>query len=630
MLLTKMRSGIFSYLFLGFLVMAAAGLIMMDWTGSYSGTGGSTNVAVVGGDPIGSIEFDRVARRMIRSQQMDANLAYKAGLIDQILEMQIMDMLLQKAARDYGVIVEDKIVAKQIKTMLAPMVKQAGASEREVLSRILQSQGMSEADLVNNLRGDLERNVLRNAVAQPLYVPNVMAQDLYAYQNETRSADAVLISFDNMKIETPDDVDLASYFDKVKGQYTEPESRSFKIAVLKPDDFGNKVEVSDKQVRDYYDQNEASFKADERRLIQQVVTDDQEKAKQIAKLANETKSLEKAVKEVNGDTKSISTETGYERAGLPPQLAEPVFTTPENTFVGPIKTALGYHVIYVKKKQEAQVQPFDDVKANIKKELLHNEKADQIFETTTLIEDRLASGEPLDELAKEMNLAVTEIKDARLSSQDIAGLKSFGEDETTILNAAFTASEGEATPLAELKDGRMFTVHVNGITAKRQKELKEVRADVVKGWTEEQRRFKVGEAVSKALDQLDTKKATLADIAKANGTKVQTFADLKRTNENPPAGLTQGNLKQIMTAGKGMNIVMPTDKGILVGHVTAIKPLAKAPEAKELIETKDKLSADISQENLLSFVDELQRKYKTVKNQKLLEQMYGQTADQGL
>ena len=107
---------------------------MMDWTGSYSGTGGSTNVAVVGGDPIGSIEFDRAARRIIRTQQMDTDLAYKAGLIDQILEMQIMDMLLQKAARDYGVIVEDKLVAKQINTMLEPMAAQAGGNKKEVLA----------------------------------------------------------------------------------------------------------------------------------------------------------------------------------------------------------------------------------------------------------------------------------------------------------------------------------------------------------------------------------------------------------------------------------------------------------------------------------------------------------------
>jgi peptidyl-prolyl cis-trans isomerase D len=630
MLLTKMRSGIFSYLFLGFIIMAAAGLIMMDWTGSYSGTGGSNNVAVVGKDAIGSVEFDRTARRIIRSQQIDTDLAYKAGLIDQILEMKIMDMLLQKAARDYGVIVEDALVAKQISTMLEPMAAQSGSTKKEVLTRILQSQGMSEADLVSNLRGDMERSVLRTAVTQALYVPNAMAQDLYAYQHESRTAEAVLIAFDSMKVSEPDDVDLGTYFDKVKTQYTEPESRSFKIAVLNPDDLGGKIEISDKEVRAYYDQNRESFKSNERRLLQQAVIDNEQKATDILKQAKDKKSLKDAVKAVTGDTKAFSNDSGYERAGLPAQLADPVFSAEENSYIGPIKTPLGYHVIYVKTKQPAQIQPFEDLKESIKRELSHTRKADDIFEATSLIEDRLAAGEPLEDLAKEMGMTVSSAKDVRMSTRDIPALKPFGEDETAILNTAFSASEHEATPLAELKDGRMYTVRVDTIKPKRQKELKEVKADVIKGWTEEQRRKQVGAAATKALDELDNKKSTLADIAKANNTTVQTFADIKRTSEKPPAGLTEGNLKQIMTTGKGINIVMPTDKGILVGHVTAIKPVAKTPTAQELTETKEKLGADTSQENLLSFVDELQKKYKTVKNQKLLERMYGQSADQGL
>lgn len=629
MLLSKMRSGIFSYIFLGCLTLGTIGLVLMDWTGSYRNGGGSNDVAVVGGDKIGTLEFDRMARRVIRSQKMDAQTAYQSGIIDQILEMQVMDMLMQKAARDYGVSVDDKHIASQINTMLEPMAKQAGLPKKDVLARVLQSQGMSEGELVQNLRADLERGILRNAVAQNYYVPNVMASDLYAYQQESRTVNAVVVSFDSIKPAEPDDVDLAAYFDKVKELYTEPESRSFKMAVLNPDDFGKKVEISDKEVRAYYDQHQDTFKAQERRLLQQAVVDTQAKAEEILKAAKDKKvSLQDAVKKVTGDTKAFQADSGYEQAGLPAQLAQPIFAAPENSYVGPLKSPLGYHVIFVKTKQAAQIQPFDTVKENIRKDLMHDKKADEIFQATNSIEDRLASGESFEDLSKELGLTVLTMKNIRMSTRDIPELKPYGDDEITILQTAFTLPENESSPLAELKDGRMYAIRVDDIKTKRQKELKEVKADVIAAWKRDEQKKKAGEAVSKALDQIDAKKLTLADFAKERASKVQTYTGLNRKMATPPAGLTEGNLQQIMAAKKGMAIAMPNANGLMIGQVTAIQSTTKPPADKELLETKDALGKDVSQENLLSFVDALQQDYKVIKNKKLLEQMYAKPADQ--
>ena len=78
-----------------------------------------------------------------------------------------------------------------------------------------------------------------------------------------------------------------------------------------------------------------------------------------------------------------------------------------------------------------------------------------------------------------------------------------------------------------------------------------------------------------------------------------------------------------MNAEKGKYVVMPVGKGIMIARVTGVKAESKPPTPKELEETQARIGNDVSQENLLMFVDALQIKYKTSINRALLEQMYG-------
>ena len=627
MLLSKMRSGIFSYLFLGFLLMGGAGLVMMDWTGSYRNGGGSHDVAVVGGERISAVAFDRMARRVARSQNLDTHTAYQAGVMDQILQLQIMDILMQKAAFDNGVVVADKEVAKKVNTMIEPMAGKDG-DKKAVLRQVLQSQGMSEGELVDNLRGDMTRGVLRDSISQNYYVPAVLAKDLYGYQHETRSVDTVLISMDSFKAPEPDDVDLNNYFNSIKDQYTEPESRSFTVAVISPDTLIKDSVVTDDDVKKFYDQNQDNFRAEEQRMLEQAVVDSEDKAKAIAKAATDGKSLQDAVKSVTGDTKAFSAESGYEKAGLPAQLADPIFKAESGSVVGPVKSPLGWHVVTVKKVQAAQVQPFDSVKDTIRKELLHDKKADDVFAATTSLEDRLAGGESFDALSKDTPLTLVPVKDVRLSMKDVPALKGYDKDEETIIQTAFKLKNGETSPLADLSNGKMFTVRLDKLTPKRQKDLKEVKSDVISRWKLDYSKKASAGYAAKSLQKLEKKETTLEAIAKERGVKIQSFSGLNRAKP-APTGLTDGNLQQVMSAPKNEDLVMPTAKGILIGRVTSVKAFDKDPTAAEVADTREKLGKDTSQENLLSFVDALQVKYKTVTNPELLQQMYGDTPEEG-
>lgn len=278
--------------------MGGAGLVLMDWTGSYSKGGGSHDVAVVGGERISAVEFDRFARRVARAQNLDTHTAYQAGIMDQVLQLQVMDILMQKLPSITASLLLTKKLPVRSTKMIEPMAGN-GADRKQVLKQVLMNQNMSEGELVSNLRNDMARGVLRDSVALNYYVPVALARDLYGYQHETRTVETVLISTDSFKAPEPDDVDLANYFDTVKDQFTEPESRSFTVATLsritRPE-----IAVTDKDVRDYYDQNQDNYRVDERRVLEQAVVDNQAKADAIAKAAKGGKSLKDAVKDATG------------------------------------------------------------------------------------------------------------------------------------------------------------------------------------------------------------------------------------------------------------------------------------------------------------------------------------------
>ncbi len=625
MLLRTMRSGFFKYLFLGFLLLGGAGLVMMDWTGSYTATGQSNEVAVIDGQPIRTIEFDRFVQRVLRSQNMDARSAYNVGLIDQILQLQITDALLSKAARDYGIVVDDKIVATQISKMLDPMVQQ-GVTKKETLARLLQSQGMSESDLVNNLKGDLSRRLLTETITANSYIPTALASDLYAYRREQRNVEAVLFSSENTSdIKAPTDKELADYYDLVSSNYPVPESRGFTVAIISPDLLGEKVTVTDEDVRAYYDDNQDAFRVDERRLLQQAILDSQAKADEVLKKAKDS-TLEAAVKSVTGNTKAYTGDTGFEQNGLPADMGTAIFAAKENSYVGPIKSALGWHVVFVKTKQDAQLQPFEKVSADIRKEMVHNKTADSAYAATSRIEDRLAGGESLQDISKDVDMSLVPVTEVTMGTKDVEALKSLEKDQENILRTAFGLQEGETSPLADLSDGRMYAVHMDKIKPRRIKELSEIKDALIANWKIDQKNKQnaafVKDQVSR-LNKWDPAKssAALADVAKEKGSKVQTFASLTRESK-PQNGLSAGNLGMLMGVPKGQFMAMPAANGIWIARVTDIKTLKEKPAQKDLDETRTMLTKDGSQENLLIFVNELQTRYKTVKHEKVLERMY--------
>jgi peptidyl-prolyl cis-trans isomerase D len=138
-MLTAMRQGahskIVKFIVFSFLLLAVAGMALMDVGGFFRNGVQNTNVATVAGRKISGTDFDRTVRRAISQQAMlEPKMAYQLGLVDQYLNSQITDILLQKEAHEQGIIISDKMIAEKIAQLLGPYAKD-GTSAKEAFKK---------------------------------------------------------------------------------------------------------------------------------------------------------------------------------------------------------------------------------------------------------------------------------------------------------------------------------------------------------------------------------------------------------------------------------------------------------------------------------------------------------------
>ncbi|PZP55125.1 MAG: hypothetical protein DI586_07855 [Micavibrio aeruginosavorus] len=621
MILSKMRTGVFSGLFLGVLVLGGVGLVLSDGAGTFRDGVGSTDVAKIDGRPIKSVEFDRLVRTQLQAQNIPATEAYRMGLVDRILQNEIMSRLLRKAAFDYGIIASDKTVANELHKALLPLAGPKG-DVKQALAGLLQSQGMSEKMLVESVRNDISTGLLRQTIGGGVYVPQAMAEAFYQWNLEERDIEYVSLPATSVKLDKPTEEQLAKFYDTIKSEYAIPETRNVTIGVLDTARLSTKQEVTDAQVKEFYDSHQDDFKTEATRTIEQAVLRTEKEANDVLKEAQGSKDLKGAVKKVTGKDTAYNKPSKFEEKALPSQLAGPAFTAPVKSFAGPVETPLGFHVAYIQSEQEAAVKPLDDVKTQIKKELSDTASSDAAFEVTNKIEDRLAEGESPDSLKDEFKLNIIKLENLSATDVKIAALKSYSADEGKIIQAAFTTNAGESSPLSEISGGKMITVHVNGVKEARAKNLADVKDEVIAKWSALEKRRKLLVRSLEVTTDIDSGKTTLEKIAAENKTPVKKAKVVR--GSKAPAGLNSQGVAQIMATDTTKAVAIPDIESIQIVTIKKVSLPKKSPSKTELNDIEKNLSLDLQEERFVSFINHIERSNKVEINKALLDQMYGQ------
>jgi parvulin-like peptidyl-prolyl isomerase len=144
-------------------------------------------------------------------------------------------------------------------------------------------------------------------------------------------------------------------------------------------------EVSDDDIKDYYDQNQAQFSQPERRDLQVVVTKNEQKAQEALKRLQSGESFKKVVNALSTDPATKQQDgklLGVAKGQQEKTLDEAVFSAQKDKLVGPVKTQQGLYVFKVTKITPPSKQALAQSKEGIRQLLLSQKQQQSLDEFT--------------------------------------------------------------------------------------------------------------------------------------------------------------------------------------------------------------------------------------------------------
>jgi peptidyl-prolyl cis-trans isomerase D len=617
-MLTTIRKGSKSWVvygLFGILIVAFAAWGIGD---IFANRGLSKPVLEVGELTYSPQEFDRDLRRRLqgfRQQGLDINAEQFAALggIDQIISQQTSQMLLRHYADQLNLTIPQAVAVAEIQKNPA-FRNGLGQFDRNQFLAVLGENGLSEAAYVQIRQDEMRMQQLTGPTFGALSTPPVLADRVYAYLNETRTAEFLVIPDASMtEVKDPDQATLEKFYKDNIAQYQRPEYRAFTALHLKAEDFAKDVKIADDQVKKTFDERQAEFATPESRAVEQVVVQDQAKADAIIAAVKGGKSFADAVKETTGGTPVDLGAVTKDK--LPADIAEQSFALPADGVSDPIKSAFGLHVVHVKAITPGSTKTFDEVKDQLRQELALSQAGDEMVSVINQLDDSFAGGASIEEAAKQLQLTVHKYDAVDSSGKDRAGKDANVIPE--ILQLAQSTESGQTSLVTTLSDGSYAVVQVTGATPAEAKPLTEVAEQAKQDWLTKARRDAADAKAKEIADK--TKSGDLAALGKSMNLVLQTSNPFTRDKGD---GAIDPSLAQKLFAVKqGEAATGRTADGAIVARVSAITP-AKPEESKdEVAELSKTLSNTMRKDLYAQFLFALGQEVKVVRNDDVIQKM---------
>lgn len=475
----KVGSKIFVWILLAMIIVGLIGF------GSTNLGGTVRSIGTVGEKDLSINAYARALQNELRSleaqtgQPISFGQAQLFGVDQQVLSRVVSSRLLDSEADRLGISVGDEILREQL--LEVPNFQGIdGAFDREMYQLALEKAGLNEREYETQLRDEIASSLLQTSLLGNLQTNPAYAKAFAAYLTEQRDITwAELTSADlDAPIPAPSEADLASFYESNIDAYTLPETRQITYVWMTPDMLIDTVELDEQSLKDAYDRRESEFNTPERRLVERLVFSDTASAQAAAdRLAAGDVTFEELVTERGLALSDIDLgDVGKSELGA---AGDAVFAHDGLGVVGPAQSDLGAALFRVNGVLAAQSTTFDEALPLLRDELAFDRARRVIDSQVTDLEDLLAAGATLEELAADTEMQLGQIGYHADVFEGIAGYAAFRNEASLVSTDDFPA-------IANLADGGIFAIRLDAIDAARPEEFENVRLDVAEGWAAKQ------------------------------------------------------------------------------------------------------------------------------------------------
>lgn len=574
--------------------------------------GTDTTVATVGDRKIDVQTLNRAVqqdaerwRQALRGATLDNEQLKQLGIVDTALQRLIDGQLTDLEINHLGLDVGDQTVDNLIRANKGFQNPQ-GQFDPGLYLQFVEAQHMTPPQFKAELRRDIERQNLEDALAAGINPPPGLVDTLYRMRSEKRTAEAVdLPASAAPDPGTPSDSEIKAYYDKHKDDFRVPELRSFTLGTLLLDDVAAEIKVPDDTLRQDYQNRLNEFQAPEERHFEQILLPDETKAKAAQAALAQGKDFATVAKDVAGATPDTLDLGFFKEADLPPQLGKPAFALKPGETTPPIHDALGWHILRLVEVKPAATEPFDKVKDKLAKEVARDQAGDQLAKIYDKLEDAVAGGANFTELAQRFGLKITKVENVDANGQGSDGKPvELPVSSSDMLKTAFSTDAGQMSQLDDLGENGYYLLQVDKVTPASVKPLDQVKAEVIQRWQQEKRDAALAALAKQVADEVKSGKK-LDQVAAEHKLTVFTTAPLSRSGGDPKVPATL--VANLFSAKPGAAVYGKGNDGYVVAVVKDVIAADPAKDTQGVKQFADQLVTPGMRDDLLAEFDQALR-----------------------
>lgn len=413
-----------------------------------------------------------------------------AMLEENALQRRALDELIQRAvlmnqAEGLNLGVSDAQVDAYL--LQAEQFQTDGKFDQNKYLNFIRSLGFTPLAFKERIKQDVLIQQTRNALSGSEFVLPSQVEHIVALQNQKRSFDYIRFSLaDKTEQVNVSDEELRDYYDQNQASFVSPEQVKLDYVVVSVADLQDKVDVSDAELNDAYQARIASFQGEERAashiLVDTASRSDEEAQARIkeiqAKLASGQTFADLAA-EYSDDlgSKDNGGDLGYVSRGIMVgDFEDALFAMQDVGQVDQVKTEFGYHLIQLNDISKTEAPSLDDMRDELMAEMIAQKSKDLLLGEHEKITDLAYASDDLSAIASAYGVAVL--------TTDYFG-RNGGSDEISsapaVISAAYSPTvleDGHNSDLIELSDDEVAVIRMNDHKAAAQQTFDEAKEEI--------------------------------------------------------------------------------------------------------------------------------------------------------
>lgn len=498
--------------------------------------GSSTGaLATVGEQEVSAEQFNTAFRNYLQNYARQTGRGITPeGARSLGMDRAILDNLLRSAALDneaskLNLGVSDTYLAHEV--MLNPAFQDAaGKFDAERFKMLLSQNSLNEALFFAEERQRLLRQALTETASSGLGVNLGLLEAQYRYQNEQRDARFFTVTAQDSEVPAPTEDEIRKEYDANPAAYTAPEYRVVATMKVEPADIAAKVTLTDEDIAAGYEKHKGDYFTPETRTILQISFPTAEEASSARqKLASGT------------DFMALATERGFSGQDvtfadkartdfIDKAIADAAFALSQDQVSEPIKGTLATVLLKAVKITPEKQASLDEVKPALTERLRLERAGEEVQSIYDAVEDARAAQTSFEDIAQKAGIPF-----ALIPAMDAQGLARDGKPvaiahAAELINAAFTSDVGVENDAISLDNGYVWY------------EVREVVPSALRPFEEVKDQARAAVTTTKLRALAEDKAKKLVERARS-GTKIEELAMEFNSQLQTVQGLRRGEPK---------------------------------------------------------------------------------------